>query len=454
MKVSSIRLNAFATNSSSVHTPVIISDKTEEEYFCGLFDFCDDFFLKTEENKRNYMASLLYSALGKMPDGMKLPIIKDWTGVTLQKSIIDCNAPKNLPKTWGTNCIDKEFFCELLNWVLSPNIGILSFRDENGFPKSIKSKGISWIHQACNLGDESWVSRKDPKGFWSLFSTVTGTRLRVSFDDTVDMSKSTYPELVDLKITNACDKGCSYCYQNSTPKGKHAQHLGDIIYTLENLRVFEVAIGGGEPTSHPNFWTFVREIHANGMKPNFSTRNLKWCESPGLVKIFKDCCGAFAYSVDSRFDIETLGRVLVKYDLYDNDVYGHNWATVQYVVGPTTTQKDLVDMAKECVKWRVPLTLLGFKNVGRAKDIKFSPPEIDWMELLEMGVELEVDTCIAEMYSRSLNNANVKKWSINIQEGAHSMYIDAVTKTMGASSYCPKMEKLNLNKIAEKFAKY
>ena len=31
-----------------------------------------------------------------------------------------------------------------------------------------------------------------------------------------------YPELIDLKITNACEHGCPMCYMSATKNGKHA----------------------------------------------------------------------------------------------------------------------------------------------------------------------------------------------------------------------------------------
>lgn len=464
MKVSSVRLNAFATNSSSVHTPVILSPKSPEAYFNEAVGFNGDFFLKTYRDKRLYMASLLYSALGIMPHEMKVSVVHSWTRFLNFKDVpedqlkipIDYNAPKNLPKAYGTTYIDKEFFTELYQWIMNPNMGILAYRDESGYPKKTKTKSIKWAHEECYQSDGAWVSRKDPKGYWCLFNSLNGTKLRVSFNDNIDMSKSTVPELVDLKITNKCNNGCTYCYQNSTPNGVHGNYfkIWEILGKLKDFKVLEVAIGGGEPTLHPDFWNIIKDASGYGIKPNFSTRNLKWCEEPNKVKIFKDCCGAFAYSVDSKYDVEVLGKTLIKYDLYDETNYMHSWATVQYVVSSGTTQEDLMGIAEECCKWRVPLTLLGFKSVGRAKDQKFGPPKINWEKLLKTYVDLGIDTCMAKAYSKELNQARIKKWSIQIKEGAHSMYIDAVSNKMGASSYCEKMESLNLNKLAEKFGQY
>jgi hypothetical protein len=477
MKVHSVRLNAFATNSSSVHTPVILNNKAPESYGDCLWEFGNHFFIKTEDEKRRYMACLLDNCLrrlGLLPN-MRKPIVEKWVGISiddreyyLEDNEGDCSnpmssqfqydkdGPSDLPCDFGTNFPSKAFFQDLLDWTLNSKIGVVGWYDNDYYPESDGYKDTKWPHKELTSYNDKWTCRKDSKGFWVLFNNTNGTKLRVSFDDKADTSKSSAPELVDLKITNWCDKGCHYCYQNSTTKGKHTDSwkIWGILAALRKLQVFEVAIGGGEPTAHPYFWSSIlRDCKNNSIKANFSTRNLSWLSDKNKVKIFKDCCGAFAYSIDSKGDIENLAKALIINNLENG--YDHNWATVQYVMQGHETTDDLVEIASEASKWDIPLTLLGFKNIGRAKGSLIKKNiDLKWKKVFNTWCKISVDTCLAEMYAEDFKKAGIKDWSIQIKEGAHSMYIDAVDGKMGKSSYCSNMEKLDVDKIEEAFRNY
>lgn len=61
-----------------------------------------------------------------------------------------------------------------------------------------------------------------------------------------------FPESFDIKITDYCDGGCSYCHENSTVNGKH----GDLRRMEAVFRSLhpgtEAALGGGDALSHPD----------------------------------------------------------------------------------------------------------------------------------------------------------------------------------------------------------
>ena len=111
---------------------------------------------------------------------------------------------------------------------------------------------------------------------WVVFNRGTGAKVRLTFttcppgpyqdnpvtEDTlkarkflkgpqVEVTKAAAPELVDIKITDYCPFGCKYCYQGSTAKGTHAKTdtINTLSYALGRMHVFEVALGGGEPTN-------------------------------------------------------------------------------------------------------------------------------------------------------------------------------------------------------------
>ena len=69
-----------------------------------------------------------------------------------------------------------------------------------------------------------------------------------------------HPETIDVKITDYCDMGCPWCHESSTRKGLH----GDLETLLGKLQALpegvELAIGGGDPLSHPDCESFLREV--------------------------------------------------------------------------------------------------------------------------------------------------------------------------------------------------
>lgn len=73
-----------------------------------------------------------------------------------------------------------------------------------------------------------------------------------------------FPETIDLKLTDHCDLGCKYCHESSTTSGKH----GDIELLLEKLSPLpegiELALGGGDALSHPDFMRFAKECKRRG----------------------------------------------------------------------------------------------------------------------------------------------------------------------------------------------
>lgn len=105
------------------------------------------------------------------------------------------------------------------------------------------------------------------------------------------------PNLLDVSITNRCNKGCDFCYRNSASVGNDIT-LADYQIIIDNAKlcgVQQIAIGGGEPTLHPHFCDILEITRSNGIIPNYSTNadNL----SDPILFCTKKCCGAIAISV-------------------------------------------------------------------------------------------------------------------------------------------------------------
>lgn len=260
-----------------------------------------------------------------------------------------------------------------------------------------------------------------------LFSTANGTKLRLAIGPYV---KATRPELVDIKITDHCDYGCSFCYQGSTPLGKHASitNLEYVIDELHKARVFEVAIGGGEPTDHPQFVDILGAFHDVGIVPNFTTKyparvRKLWPEIRKYV-------GGFAYSAESPLQIAVAAHH------FELAGIPHSRVNLHYVMG-LHNRETFSDYMKTAERAGLRVTLLGYKTTGRGGD--HAPFDYRWWvdeisDLVAAGLcpSLSVDTPLAAEFDGMMP---VGKALYHTREGAFSMYVDAVNLTFGASSY-------------------
>lgn len=104
------------------------------------------------------------------------------------------------------------------------------------------------------------------------------------------------PELLDISITNWCDKGCSFCYRKSTVKGQHMS-IDDYRVIMEQARemdVLQVALGGGNPNQHPDFIQILETTVQHDIVPCYTTNGRGLSQE--ILKVTADLCGSVAIS--------------------------------------------------------------------------------------------------------------------------------------------------------------
>lgn len=93
-----------------------------------------------------------------------------------------------------------------------------------------------------------------------------------------------FPDGIDLKITDCCDMNCPWCHEDSKPDGKHGELLDDpIIQSLH--RGTEVAIGGGNPLTHPQLTDFLSMLKDKGVIANMTVNQTHFMKDPSLFDI-------------------------------------------------------------------------------------------------------------------------------------------------------------------------
>ena len=155
-----------------------------------------------------------------------------------------------------------------------------------------------------------------------------------------------------------------------------------------------------------------------------------------------DKVGAIAYTVNKYEDIENLSDIVDKYG------YTRNKFTLQVIVELT---EGLFTILQKAYEHHFRVTLLGFKGTGRAKDI--IPNKIDWIKSIQTLIKerdcpvIAIDTVLAKEYEKELKKIKIPSHLYETKDGTFSMYIDAVEKKCGPSSYEPdKLVDLKMDK--------
>ena len=111
-----------------------------------------------------------------------------------------------------------------------------------------------------------------------------GTKIRETEDDEFIPE---FAENMDIKISNYCDMDCKFCHEGSTKNGKH----GDILNQrfIETLHPYqEVALGGGDATSHPDLVPFLHKLKDRKVIVNMTVNQRHFEQKQELIKKLVD----------------------------------------------------------------------------------------------------------------------------------------------------------------------
>lgn len=261
-----------------------------------------------------------------------------------------------------------------------------------------------------------------------------GTKIRETKEDKFNAD---FPECMDVKITNYCDMGCPYCHEASSKEGKH----GDILNLkfIDTLKPYtELAIGGGNPLSHPDLEEFLEVLKERKIIANMTInqKHFEECEpyinilvKEGLIKglgvslrnptkefieKIKKYPNAVIHVINGVVAIENLEK------LYDNDLK-------ILILGYKTFRKghqyysDAVEMNKALLKFKMEEILKHFKVVS------FDNLAIEQLEVKRLMTEEEWN----DFYMGD--------------DGQFTMYIDLVEKQFAKCSVSVFRYKLKDN---------
>jgi len=457
LNVFNVRLG-LATNSSSSHS-IIFTEQRVRDSYDNLEGFGWDFFtLASQQAKESYFQVALYQTL-------RHTVGKDIARMVAQSFVmephhltesanylfpyIDHQSAPTIPSDWGGHGIDMEFAQDFYNFLMQDNLVVLGGNDNDGKVHPLAINGAVTLPFANWGSSAAWVARKDhAHNYWTLFSRTSGAKLRFGFnEDMTAPARASVPELVDIKITDYCDHNCPWCYQSSSVDGKHADYIHPITKALGELKVFEVALGGGEPTLHPRFTSILRDFQYCGVVPNFTTHKLAWLRDDSLRQEVLASCGAFAYTPDNIEQARALCSLVDVHEINPRRV------SIQLIAGfwEGPVFEKLLSLAHV---HNIGVTLLGYKATGRGANYRYQPTResLDemWTVILKLRAvygapRISIDTVLAEQLKDKLVETEIPHWLYHTSDGTFSYYIDAVSKKIGPSSYCPTYRLIDMS---------
>lgn len=459
MKLTNVRLG-FANNSSSSHSILLFPKghkfKDLDSYDASFEKDCpyygwESFVLASEEEKKKYFVAQLTC------------ILKETLGLDITKEVINSLFKPDYPfidsqvdhqsqlvlPHYADGTLALDFLKELFQYsIKNKNVVIFGGNDNGddlGPEFNLNESDYESIAPLSLLKDSDipYVARKEPGG-WTLFNPGCGVKVRFQSSDwkVADVKPNT-PELVDVKITDYCGYSgsdvkdtqgrCFFCYQNSGLNGKHAerQNISGYFRELREMGVFEVVLGGGEPLSHPDFISILKDAKYYKLIPNFTTRSYGSFnpKNTSLIEAIRDCVGSFAVSVTSVQDAK---RALKNVFSCGKEIFDK--MVLQIIIGVVPPQ-EIVAIKKIAEAFDFfKFSYVGWKDSGRCKEppvalSTYTMPQ-DILNLNAYWGRVWVDTALLKAFPQL-----VEKYTCDTREGVHSMYMDLVEMTISESSY-------------------
>jgi sulfatase maturation enzyme AslB (radical SAM superfamily) len=202
---------------------------------------------------------------------------------------------------------------------------------------------------------------------------INGKTIRIALDPKKPISELRWPEFYDVKVTPYCEGNCPYCYQDSTDEAQHPNNIVEKFKSFfgpmtKNQKPFQIAFGGGEPTTHPQFSELMKVSSEMGIAPNYTTNGM-WVASDKKYEILqttKFYCGGVAVSTHPHLEEywRAATHAYLEAGIFTN---------LHIIIGGRKSIDDFVKIYKEYHEKVKYFVLLPLTAQGRANEA-----EVDW----------------------------------------------------------------------------
>lgn len=157
------------------------------------------------------------------------------------------------------------------------------------------------------------IERKHPSQHYrTVFNQQTGFFVRMEDDGYPEPAwAADGPELIDLSITNYCEKGCDFCYRETSQDKALFMSLKDVETVVSQAQAcgtMQIALGGGNPNQHPRFTEILRLIREYDIVPSYTTNGKGLTDD--VLRATSVHCGAMAVSVYPPYDEDRYNKLL------------------------------------------------------------------------------------------------------------------------------------------------
>lgn len=268
-----------------------------------------------------------------------------------------------------------------------------------------------------------------------------GTKIRETEEETFEAS---FPENIDIKITNKCLNNCSFCFESSSPEGKHGNLNVDFIKSLHPYT--ELAIGGGNPLSHPDLHEFLKVLKENKIIANITIRQNDFLNNLELLKNYTD--NKLLYGIGVSL-IEPTDEFIKEIQQFPNAVI--------HTIAGLLTKEQLTKLFNKKLK----ILILGYKTRGKGENYKhefekdiFLNIEFLKQTILKLTPLFKVvsfdNLAIEQLELQKQINPKVWEEFYMGDDGKHTMYVDLVKQTFSKNSLSEERFELMSN-IEEMF---
>lgn len=263
-----------------------------------------------------------------------------------------------------------------------------------------------------------------------------GTKIRETKDDEFIPS---FAENIDIKICNYCDMGCKFCHEGSTINGKFGNILNEkFVDTLHPYQ--EVAIGGGDATSHPDLIPFLQKLKERKVIANMTVNQIHFEKKQELIKKL----------VDEKL-IYGLGVSLVNPTKHFIELIKQYPNAVIHVINGVLKPLDVKALENNNLK----MLILGYKHLRRGNEYfeeKQNDIEVKQQWLYENLEDIIQKFKVVSFDNLAIEQLNVKRLLTQEEwdefymgdDGKVTYYVDMVERKFAQSSTAPFDKRYDL----------
>lgn len=263
-----------------------------------------------------------------------------------------------------------------------------------------------------------------------------GTKIRETKDDEFIPA---FAENMDIKICNYCDMGCKFCHEGSTINGKFGNILNEkFIDTLHPYQ--EVAIGGGDATSHPDLIPFLKKLKEQKVIANMTVNQIHFEKKHELIKKL----------VDEKL-IYGLGVSLVNPTKHFIELIKQYPNAVIHVINGVLKPSDIKALENNNLK----MLILGYKHLRRGNE--YFEEEQNDIETKQQWLYENLKDIIQKFKVVSFDNLAIEQLDIKRlltqeewdefymgDDGKVTYYVDMVERKFAQSSTAPFDKRYDL----------